>query len=165
MQDDLDGEDRALIQQLRELPPEGNEPDWQALEAAIRAEVGDDAPRPWWRNWRWIVPVWALATTAAVALIVLHHHPEPSRTVLRDPPVAAPPAPPAHAMWLDGEALDLDDIDEPALDTLDGDARAALDPDDDVTGGLLPILDYAWIDSLDESAIDRAETWLQRKRS
>src|SRR6478735_2549542 len=67
---ELDHEDRALVAKLRELPPEGTEPDWQALEAAIRAEVGNESPRPWWRNWRWIVPVWALATTAAVALLV-----------------------------------------------------------------------------------------------
>src|SRR3954454_2205349 len=72
---DLDDQDRELIAKLRALPPEGVEPDWQKLEAAIRAEVGDEAPRPWWRNWRWIVPIWALATTAAVALLVARDHP------------------------------------------------------------------------------------------
>ena len=164
MQDDLDADDRALIQQLRDLPPEGTEPDWQALEAAIRARVGAHAPRPWWRNWRWIVPVWTLATTAVVMLLVIHH-PAQERAVHRDPPPVTPAAPPAHAMWLDGEALDLDDVDEPSLDALDGEARAALDPDDDVSGGILPVADYGWIDTLDEGAIDRAETWLQRKRS
>ena len=61
-------EDDELIAKLKALPPEGQEPDWQKLEAAIRAQVGDRAPVVWWRNWKWIVPMWALATTAAVAL-------------------------------------------------------------------------------------------------
>src|SRR5262245_46080668 len=119
---ELDADDRALIDQLRTLPPEGNEPDWHALEAAIRAEVGDQAPRPWWRNWKWIVPIWALATTAAVALLVLHRKPPPVETARPDTKHLVKPAPAeaAHSMWLDGEALDLDDVDEPALDALDG---------------------------------------------
>ena len=62
--DELDADDRALVGRLRDLPPEGVEPDWAELEAAIRAQVGERAPTPWWRNWRWIVPMWALATTA-----------------------------------------------------------------------------------------------------
>src|SRR3954469_9978333 len=70
----LDDDDRALIAKLKALPPEGKEPDWQQLAASIRAEVGDAAPAPWWRNWRWIVPVWALATTAVVTLVVTHGH-------------------------------------------------------------------------------------------
>jgi len=170
MRDDpeLDTDDRALIDKLRALPPEGNEPDWDQLAAAIRAEVGDHAPRPWWRNWRWIVPIWALATTATVALIVLRHErPAPpthehAHKIQRDPGVSAKPAP---AMWLDGEELDLDDVDEPALDELDLEARAALSPEEDVTGGILPVADYGWIDTLDDDAIERAEDWLKRKRS
>ena len=79
-QDELDGElddsEREIVAKLRALPPEGNEPDWQQLAASIRAEVGDRAPTVWWRNWKWIVPIWALATTAAVALIVLRNHHE-----------------------------------------------------------------------------------------
>ena len=33
---ELDANDRALVTKLKDLPPEGTEPDWQALEAAIR---------------------------------------------------------------------------------------------------------------------------------
>src|SRR5689334_11413347 len=94
---ELDDEDLALVNKLRALPPEGVEPDWQKLEAAIRAEVGDEAPRPWWRNWRWIVPIWALATTAAVALLVTRDAPV-EKTFVPPTPVMSkhvetPPAP------------------------------------------------------------------------
>jgi hypothetical protein len=164
----LDDDDRALVAKLRQLPPEGVEPDWQALEAAIRAEVGDQAPRPWWRNWRWIVPVWALATTAVVALLVLrsdkpieHQAVVPARS---DAGVSEEHPPAATAvMWLDGEMVEIGETD--ALDEIDAEARAALAPDPDVTGGLLPVSDYGWIDSLDDEAIARAEDWLKRKRS
>src|SRR5689334_14114377 len=159
-EDDLEPEDRDLIAKLKELPPEGEEPDWQALEAAIRAEVGDDAPRPWWRNWRWIVPVWALATTAAVALLVVRNHAPEQQAVLvpgdaarlvAPVPVEPVAAEPAHAaaptaLWLDGEMVEVDEVPGSALDDIDGDARAALAPDTDVSGGILPVTDYGWID-------------------
>lgn len=168
-EDDLDTEDRALVSKLRELPPEGNEPDWQELEAAIRAQVGAEAPQPWWRNWRWIVPVWALATTAVIALVVLrsstpaHHAVAPSHfdAGVTEPPAAAS----TDVMWLDGELVELDDVPGSALDELDGAARAALAPEGDVTGGILPVADYGWIDELDDEALVAAEDWLKRKRS
>ncbi len=171
--DTLDGEDRAIVAKLEELPPEGTEPDWAQLEAAIRAEVGDQAPRPWWRNWRWIVPIWALATTAAVAIVVLRSDApvEPTTVVgpghQGDAGVAEVPVPAAAttAMWLDGEALELEDVDGTVLDELDGEARAALGPEGDVTGGILPVADYGWIDALDDEAIVAAEDWLNRKRT
>ncbi len=170
---DLEPDDLALVAKLRELPPEGVEPDWQALEAAIRAEVGNQAPRPWWRNWRWIVPVWALATTAAVALLVTRggspqtHVAAPARI---DAGVVAPAAPEHEtevvtAMWLDGEALEIDNVASAALDDIDGDARTALEPDPDVTGGILPVADYGWIDALDDESMVVAEDWLKRKKS
>ena len=169
--DELDAEDRALVEQLRELPPEGTEPDWNALEAAIRAEVGDRAPAPWWRNWRWIVPVWALATTATVALIVVRNtdHAEPrvdeidAGVVHRMP--EEKPREPAPALWLDGEMLPLDEVADPELDALDEPVREALAPDEDVSAGILPVADYGWIDTLDEEAIDAADEWLKRNRS
>jgi hypothetical protein len=174
-EDDLEPPDpdaRDLIAKLKALPPEGEEPDWQALEAAIRAEVGDEAPRPWWRNWRWIVPVWALATTAAVALLVVRNH-APEHTAVIAPhdaaPLAAPmppePAAARTALWLDGQMVEIDEVPGSALDDIDGDARAALAPDDDVTGGILPVADYGWIDALDDDAVVAAEAWLTRKRS
>jgi hypothetical protein len=171
---DLDAEDRALIAKLEKLPPEGSEPDWQALEAAIRAEVGDEAPRPWWRNWRWIVPVWALATTAVIAFVILRsdkpildgaHERTATVPTRLDAGVVAPAAPAREVMWLDGEAVEIGDVDGSALDEIDGQARAALAPEGDVTGGILPVADYGWIDALDDDALVAAEDWLNRKRS
>src|SRR5687767_3550604 len=159
--DELDTEERALVAKLRDLPPEGTEPDWHALEAAIRAQVGDRAPAPWWRNWRWIVPVWALATTATIAFFVLRTADEAlPHDASRDAGIAAREAvaaqhdqtPPVEAMWLAGEVVELDDLAAPdlgasdALDALDETARAALAPDDEVSAGILPVADYGWID-------------------
>ena len=167
--DQLDAEDRALVAKLRELPPEGVEPDWQQLEAAIRAEVGDDAPRPWWRNWRWIIPVWVLATTAVIALVVMrsdrpveHQAVVPSRSDAGVVEEAPPPAAATTAMWLDGEMVEVDDA---ALEAVDAEARAALESEEDVSDGILPVADYGWIDTLDDEAVARAEDWLKRKRS
>jgi hypothetical protein len=74
------------------------------------------------------------------------------------------------SLWLDGEAIDVGEIDPATLlDDLDGDARDALaaegDGSADVTGGILPAEDLNWVDSLDDRAIDRAEYWLARKKS
>ena len=154
----LDNEDEEIIAKLKALPPEGEEPDWQKLEAAIRAQVGDRAPTVWWRNWKWIVPIWALATTAAIALIVLrdhreapppqhavtipHHEPAPTRTVTNAP-----------AVWLDGDALNIDEIDDASLDVLDQAARDALDSDE------------VSLEDLDADALDRLEDWLDKERS
>src|SRR5262245_37246174 len=58
---------RGMLDQLRALPHEGVEPDWNKLEIAIRDAVGPDVPRRWWRNWRlWsrVAPITALAATA-----------------------------------------------------------------------------------------------------
>src|SRR5512132_680930 len=114
--DNLEPEDRELVAKLRELPPEGVEPDWQALEAAIRAEVGSDPPRPWWRNWRWIIPVWALATTAVVALLVMRadkpveqHAVAPARPDAGVPDEPPRPAAATTAVWLDGEMVEIDE--------------------------------------------------------
>jgi hypothetical protein len=167
--DQLEAEDRALVAKLRELPPEGVEPDWQQLEAAIRAEVGDDAPRPWWRNWRWIIPVWVLATTAVIALVVMrsdkpveHQAVVPARSDAGVVEEAPQPAAATTAMWLDGEMVEVDDA---ALEAVDAEARAALESEEDVSDGILPVADYGWIDTLDDEAVARAEDWLKRKRS
>lgn len=174
---ELDDKDLEIVAKLRALPPEGVEPDWQKLEAAIRAEVGDEAPRPWWRNWRWIVPIWALATTAVVAFLlmgsehsvdlpskpVMSKHVEPDASTVEPP--AAPSATPqveaaAPAMWLDGEVVDLESVDDTSFEPLDDSARAALDtdePDDN--------FDLQWLDQLDDRALDSVEQWLMHKRS
>lgn len=161
--EDFTDDDREIVAKLRALPPEGNEPDWQKLEAAIRAEVGDRAPTVWWRNWRWIVPIWALATTAAVALIVLHNHHEPpvptlTTTTHQEQPVT--PVPEQHAttarapaMWLGGEAVDIDDLDEQSLDDLDQAARDAMGSDD------------VSLEDLDDAGLDQLEDWLEKNKS
>lgn len=206
----LDDEDRALIAKLRELPYDGEEPDWRALEAQIRAQVAPLAmPSPWWRNWRWLVPIGALATTAAIVL-VLATRPQATGNVAttehgarQDAAVSAEPDPSlaatqhaddrAHAptMWLDGEAVDIDEISDEKLEAalpLDGllgepddvdaaraldDVDAAREPDDadlgepgdahQTIGGVLP--DDSWIDALDDDAADRLEQFLARKRT
>src|SRR3954469_1205816 len=165
----LDDDDRALIAKLKALPPEGKEPDWQQLAASIRAEVGDAAPAPWWRNWRWIIPVWALATTAVVTLVVTHHHrpaheqtsahviPD-ARTETTEPeqtPVAQEPAP---TIWLDGEPVDLDEVDDSALEAI-GETEAP-SPDDQTHQDMLPVTDLGWIDQLDDRGLDQVEKWL-----
>jgi hypothetical protein len=151
--------DDEIIAKLKALPPEGQEPDWQKLEAAIRARVGDRAPTVWWRNWKWIVPIWALATTAAVALIVLrnHHEAAPPQHAVTIP--HREPAPPtrtvtnAPTMWLDGEAVNVDGLDDSSLDALDQAARDALGPDE------------VSLEDLDDAALDRLEDWLDKERS
>jgi len=155
---ELDDGDHDVIAKLRALPPEGDEPDWQKLEASIRAQVGDRAPTVWWRNWKWIVPIWALATTAAVALIVLRgHHDEAPRQAItmphREEPVPQHVITNAPAMWLDGEAVNLDDVDDASLDDLDQAAREALDGDD------------VNLDDLDDDGLDKLEDWLEKNKS
>jgi len=124
------------------LPPDGDEPDWKKLEAAIRAEVSPlSTPAPWWRNWRWLVPIGALATTAAIVLTIGIRnggHGETAsatRITMRDASVeqavdetdkadligktdAASDNKRAAAVWLDGEPADLDDTPE-SPDTLE----------------------------------------------
>ena len=164
--DDLTPEERELVVRLRALPPEGTEPDWNELEARIRDAVGPDVPVPWWRKLRWLAPVGALATTAAVAVLWLHH---PGDVTRPDAVAAAPVAPvvdlaaPPTTLWIDGQVIDVGQVDDRVLDDLD-DALATGAGDDDVTG-VLPAADLHWVDSLDDSAADRAEHWLERKKS
>ena len=114
------------------------------------------------------MPICTCATTAVVALLVLHGKSMPRELGTRFE--SRPPSPtvdraPSPSMWLDGEPFDLEDVDMPALDDLDRDARAALQPDDDVTGGILPVADYGWVDALDDEAVQRADAWLKRNHS
>jgi hypothetical protein len=156
----LQDDDEDIIAKLKALPPQGQEPDWQKLEAAIRAQVGDRAPPgAWWRNWKWIVPIWALATTTAVALIVLrthHDEPPPKHAVTlphRDPAPPTRTVTNAPTMWLDGEAVNVDELDDTSLDVLDQAAREALGPDE------------VSLEDLDDAALDRLEDWLDKERS
>jgi len=168
---------RALLDQLhqlRSLPTEGSEPDWMAMERSIRQAVGHEVPRRWWRRWRWIAPATMLATAAAVLLVMWAR---PASVALPDPPVVARSAPPSPAprsaeeivpLWLDGAEVD---VDLSASDMLgDSELGASADEDPAQPGAdsdevaLLPAADLAWIDRLDDAAIDRAERWLARKK-
>lgn len=164
---------RDVLAKSRAIVPSTNEPDWSALERQIRETVGPVVPLPWWRRTRWLAPVGALVTTAAIALVWLHHVPADHAFTPRDagtlalavptaPSVAAEPPAPAPApttMYIDGQVIDLGNVDPEKL--LIDDA----DPDDTADGdGLLPVTDYGWVDGLDDKAMERAERWLARKK-
>ena len=164
---DFEPEEHALVAKLRALPGEGREPDWAQLEREISLAVGPRVPLPWWRNWRWLVPAAGLAGLAAIALIVFHHHGEPVVAVAphdagEPAPVAetAPPTSADTALWLDGQAVDVGNVDPTQLLLDDTDAGDELADD---SGNLLPADDLRWIDSLDDHALDRAEHWLKKK--
>ncbi len=156
---------RDLLDRLRELPPESNEPDFAAMARAISDEVGPTVPRLRWRPmWRWIIPGAVLTVAGAVFALWLRA-PQPSPAT---PPVAthdavAPTAPIAThdsvPLWLDGAEIDVD-------------LRAAeLLGDDDALGAdhgvdeLLPTTDLAIVDELSPDAADRVEQWLARTKS
>lgn len=178
---------QSVVGQLRALPPEGDEPDWAAMERSIRQAVAAEPPRPWWRRWQWLVPAMTCATAAAV-LIVLWPRRSPGTAPghgrapdlgpgLHAPaPAVQPPAAPGDdvvALWLDGSEVDVDLSAAGGLPVAAGDALGDLelgaaspgdgDEPDDV--GLLPAADLAWVDHLDDAALDRAERWLERPRS
>jgi hypothetical protein len=170
---DLDAT-RALLDRLHALPQTAD-PDFAALERSIARAVGDGVPRPWWRQWRWLVPIGALAATAAAALLWLRapaHENVATPTRPIDAGIAKDlveqSAAVVESLWIGGQFLDIDDpaAAETQLDALDRDARDALALDtDDVTGGILPATDTAWIDNLDDAALDRAERFLERKKT
>lgn len=167
---------RALVGRLRALPPEGEEPDWAAMERSIRDAVGPDVPRPWWRAWRWLVPLPACAVAAAV-LIVAASSPDPVPGAASVPPprVALPSdraGEPAHtgdddpavvALWLDGAGIEVDLSASEMLrgaEIGDDEAPPDADVDPDAGPGLLLATSLAWVDRLDEDALARAERWL-----
>lgn len=174
---------RSLLDRLRALPPEGDEPDWSAMERSIRSAVGDEVPRPWWRAWRWLVPVMSCATAAAVLILLWSRpRPRPIRETAAPPvaqgerSVSAMPEPEVLddpgaivPLWLDGAEVD---VDLSAADIL----RVPGIGDDDIQGdgdadgvALLPAADLGWVDRLDDAAVSRAERWLSsapaRKKS
>ncbi|HET9989991.1 MAG TPA: hypothetical protein VFQ65_15780 [Kofleriaceae bacterium] len=165
---DLAPEEHALVAKLRALPGEGREPDWSQLEREIAGAVGPRVPLPWWRTWRWLVPAAGLAALAVIALFVMHHPTAPTVAVTRPDagsapaPVAeaAPPTSADTALWLDGQAVDVGDVDPTLLLLDDSDGADELADD---SGTLLPADDLRWIDSLDDHALDRAEHWLKKK--
>lgn len=163
-----EGETRALIGQLRELPRPGSEPDWSALERGIGDAVRTIDPQSWWQRmrWRFIVPGVALAMTSALLALVLHE-PKPSEQ--------APPAPivdttttdddsdelaASTPLWLDGTDLDVA-LEAAELFDLDWNLDEEALPE---TAELLPPSDLEWIDELDGESLDRAEEFLDEPR-
>jgi anti-sigma factor RsiW len=159
-----------LLDQLRQLHdlPAAGEPDWTALERSIRQAVGPDVPRPWWRRWRWLAPATMLATAAAVLLAMWTRSAEVSPPTFARAAHVPRPAEEIVPLWLDGSEVDVDVsasdmLADPELGTSSDDDPAPLGADSDEVA-LLPSTDLAWIDKLDDDAIDRAERWLARKK-
>jgi anti-sigma factor RsiW len=163
---------RAVLDQARSsasVQPAA-EPDWSALERQIRESVGPAVPMPWWRRMRWLAPISTLATTAAIALLWLHHAPTDHATLApRDAgnvAIVAPPAAPVAApevakpttIYIDGQIIDVSNVDPEAL------VNDGASDDTASSSGLLPASDYGWIDQLDDKAMERAERWLARKK-
>ena len=166
---------RGMIDRLRELPAEGQEPDWGELERQIRAAVGPIAPRPWWKRWFWLAPAGVLVAAAAGIVLWISAGRTPVETVAPAPvtpplvahevahaapeqPIAADAADDASSlMWLDGDVVDLDDVDPSALPD-------ELATEDTSSGALLSAPDLGWIDELDDSALDQADHWLSKRK-
>jgi hypothetical protein len=138
------------------------------MERSIREAVGRDgaggpAARPWWRRWSSLAPLTAALAAALVLLVVwgrpAQHATAPHPREALDQPVPLPPpslAPgdDAVALWLDGAVVD---VDPRAVDAL---VVPGTDESEADEGGLLPSTDLAWVDSLDDDALARAERWL-----
>jgi len=155
---------RGLLDQLRSLPPEGNEPDWAAMASALRDAAAAGSPRPWWRRWQWLVPTSTFAT-AALVLIATWSRPEavtaprPSVDRGHDPR----PSDDVMTLWLGGTEVEVSA--SGALGVLGEVEPASPEADaepDEVA--LLPSTDLAWVDTLDDAALDRAERWLAGSR-
>lgn len=164
-----EGETRALIGQLRDLPPLGNEPDWSALERGIGDAVGQLETRaPWWQRlrWRFIVPGVAIAMTAAILALVLH---DPKPTITEPTPMPVVETPDDDLMdelavstplWLDGTDLEVA-IEAAELFDLDWELDEESLPE---TAELLPPTDLEWVDELDGESLERAEQYLEHPR-
>jgi hypothetical protein len=154
---------RELLGQLRALPSEGTEPDWSVLEREIRLAVGPQVPDSrsgaWWRKLRWLVPASAVAVSAAVVLLVTNHSHGIPIAPMMTPQLHAPAAD-TTAIWLDGQAVELDESFDPSV-LYDDDGTEELADD---SHALLPVDNLQWIDSLDEHALDRAEHWLDHEK-
>jgi hypothetical protein len=156
---------RDLIGKLRELPRQ-SEPDWITLERSIQEAVGDEVPRPFWRKWRFAVPVLALAGATAIAVFALRGTSEdsvPAPIVIETPTPERAPADETMAVYLDGTDLELAiETAELADDRLDEMTFAGLDsfePEENLLGN-----DLGWVDDLDEADLQRLEGWLERKK-
>lgn len=159
-------ETKALLAELRALPPPAD-PDFRALEGAIARALPPATPR----GYRWSAVSGALAAAATIALFFAIHRDRAAEPAFVAPapalPAAAEPAvPPAHIYSNDDGDLDLDDLDDAALDE-------ALAPDDDL-GELADFVSEtddtagatfgAQIDRLDDASLDRLDRWLASRK-
>ncbi|MBA3395586.1 MAG: hypothetical protein H0T89_23255 [Deltaproteobacteria bacterium] len=167
---------RALIHDLRELPPEGQAPDWAALERSIHEAVGDTVPRPWYRAWRWIVPGMALATAAAIIIVLGVANraatPGPSTSgsaQLTEIAVTAEGdgdrADDTLALWLDGAIVEGELDDDALLDDGWLDDEVAPYDGEPAAISLLGGDALEWVETLDGEDLERAEQWLDSPRS
>lgn len=165
---------RALLARVRALPAEGEEPAWDEFARSLRAKL-DEPPRgfaAWWQRW-WkpAAGIGGLGLAIAAAAIVIVARREPAAET--SPPVARAvdagvPAPVQVAQDDDDDAdhaddplalgavgeVSADDLDDSVLDELE------LDDDDDGEEGLVPDLDLAWIDQLDDDEVESVDAWL-----
>lgn len=171
---------RGIVDQLRALPPAGDEPDWSAMERAIRHAVDGVPVRPWWRRRRWWMPALTCATAAAVLVAAwpsvapapLHAPPQDRAARApdeRDPDAAGAIVP----LWLAGGEVEVDVAAAGDIGSMFGDLDVRLEPatedNDEVAPptaepGLLPAGDLAWVDRLDDAALERAEHWLAGRK-
>ena len=167
-----EGATRELLGKLRELPPQGGEPDWNALERSIGDAVGQNVPVPWYQRlrWRWIVPAVTLATASAILVLVVQ---DPSTAKLDGSIVKieqSEPQPPepldaedlavlSTPLWLDGTDLEVA-IEAAELFDLEWDLDEESLPE---TAELLPPTNLEWIDELDGESLDRAEQFLDER--
>jgi hypothetical protein len=161
---------RALLARVRALPAEGQEPEWDEFARSLRAKL-DEPPRgfaAWWRRW-WKpaagVGGLGLAIAAAAIVIVARREPadETSPPVARTVDAGVPP-PPIQVAEEDhsDDPLALGAVGEVSADELDDSVLAELELDDDDDGeeGLVPDLDLAWIDQLDDDEVESVDAWL-----
>lgn len=187
MSDDLDDDDRALIARLRALPPEGREPSWESFGRELGRKLDAAPPAPWWRRW-WAPALGAsLAAATAVTVLVWPHGArapvvdEPIAVIERDAapapiPVPVPAPRPGDAVLALGAEGELEDADLDDADVIT-EVMAALDDggedDEDLTvlddvpdegnEGLVPDLDLAWVDELDDADLDAVTAWLDEE--
>lgn len=165
---------RALLDRLRDLPHEGTEPDWAAMERSIGNAVGRELPRPWWRNWKWVLPITTFATAAAVLLATWSQRTErvatmPPLPVTQHHQAAPSPTTEVVPLLLDGDVVDVEASPDTfgAIESIEGELGMQDDAQPEAVddAALLPTDDLAWVDGLDDAALARAEQWLaQRKK-
>jgi hypothetical protein len=166
---------RALLVDVRAEGEPSTEPAWRELDRQVRAAIATAATAtPWWRRWFALPAMLAASTAATIALVVIAtDRGNVPMVVDAALPVADndPPAPtvvvPAHepGMWLDGDALALDKLDDASA----AEIEFVLDDALDVVGAVDVMYDgpdyddLEWVDELDDDELDALDSWLDRQ--